>query len=82
MVIGLAQARVDVCGGRAVDEDVVGGLDGEGFFDFGGGGEEEVDEDGEWDEVFCGFGLAFGEGSGGKGIWERQCWVSDLSASF
>ena len=36
--------------GNAVAEDVVGGLEVEGFFDFGVGGEEVVEENGGWDQ--------------------------------
>lgn len=42
VVVGAGQAGADVRGGGAVDEDVVGGLQVEGFLDFGVGGDEKV----------------------------------------
>lgn len=44
VIVGEGEAVVDVAGGGAVDEDVVGGLEVEGLLDFGVGGDEEVDE--------------------------------------
>ena len=51
MVVVPLKASIDVGGGRAVYQDVVGGLDGEGLFDLGVWREDEVDEDGKGDEV-------------------------------
>lgn len=45
MVVGGLEAGIDIVGRRAVDEDVVDGLDGEGLLDFGVWGDEEVEED-------------------------------------
>lgn len=44
MVVRAGQTGVDVVRGRAIDENVVGCLDVEGFLDFGIGGDEEVDK--------------------------------------
>lgn len=53
MIIRGREPRVDVVGGRAVGEDVVGGLEVEGFFDFGVGRCEEVQQrDGEEEEIY------------------------------
>lgn len=50
VVVGGAQAAADVDDGRAVDEDVVRGLQVEGLLDLGVGGDDEVDEGDEDEE--------------------------------
>lgn len=50
MIVGLGETSVDVGGGSIVNEDVVCGLDVKGLFDFGVGGDEEVEEDEGRDE--------------------------------
>ncbi|TFB03959.1 hypothetical protein CCMA1212_003610 [Trichoderma ghanense] len=53
VVVRRGQPGVDVARGRAVGEDVVRGLQVEGFFDFGVGGAEEVQEGDCEEEDVC-----------------------------
>ena len=57
VVVGGGQPVVDVRGGRAVDEHIVGGLDVERLLDLGVGGDDEVEQhegrDGEREEGVC-----------------------------
>lgn len=74
VVVGLEEARVDGRHGCPVGEDVVGGLEVEGFLDLGVGGEEDVQK---WKEVDCGCE---------QGVYERHggiCneWVGTLDSN-
>lgn len=51
VVVGGPKTGGNVVGGRAVDEDVVGGLDVEGFLYFCVRGQDEVEGDEGWDEA-------------------------------
>ena len=77
MVVVPLKASIDVGGGRAVYQDVVGGLDGEGLFDLGVWGEDEVDEDGQGDEVFWDW-LAFFPASDTVGRGLPRCFILDV----
>ena len=55
VIIGAGKAGVDVVGGGAIDEDVVGRLEVEGFLDFGVGGNKEMKERDEKEKRYYGY---------------------------